>query len=484
MISISRILSLRGHKFSVLLLQTLVFFGASISVVLLNETNLEQTIFLLFVVLFSGTYFCFQLVKKIEDSNLVFLPYLWIIKFCITIFLLYFGWVKDLDPSSPYWGGDAARYYQDSWNLISNQWIPVVGSNYQGVIFYYAFVFFILGHNPIIPALINIFVTLIAFIYLIQTIYRILPRKKNDWLIVFILLIPEVLWFDVMTSRETLMGALIIFCIFPTLNYIYGNSSVSTIRFLITILLPMILILVVRTSVIIPVIICMLVYFLFLYGKTNRKISFLKILILFLVTFIIILGPILQEQTGGYAINYLDILNQLQSFDDNVAAGMEWSNKSIGLLLAPKSTFQSILFLPPRVLLYILAPLPNFSTDLTQLFYGSSTAWSWLMSALTSLIVILLFPYSLAGLTTAWKFRKIDKVTLAIHITFWIFIMSIAGGNIIIVERYRIMITMITFLTIWLGYTRADSKSIKRMSLIWFVGLFSGIIFYISYKYI
>jgi hypothetical protein len=191
-----------------------------------------------------------------------------------------------------------------------------------------------------------------------------------------------------------------------------------------------------------------------------------------------------QELTGGYTINYIEILNQLQSFDDNVAAGMEWSDNSIGLLLAPNSFLESIVFLPPRVLLYILAPLPNLSTDLIQLFYGSSTAWSWLMSATTSFVVMLFFPYSLAGLITAWKYRKIDQVTLAIHLTFWIFIMSIAGGNIIIVERYRIMITMITFLTIWLGYTRADSKLKNKMSIIWFTGLFFGIIFFMSYKYV
>jgi len=245
----------------------------------------------------------------------------------------------------------------------------------------------------------------------------------------------------------------------------------------------MLSILFVRTSVIIPVIVCSLVYFLFLSNYSNFKISILRIFIIILVFGFLILGPIIQENTGGYTINYFDVLNQLQSFDDNVASGMEWSQNSIGRLLAPSSFLQSILFLFPRVLLYILAPLPNFSTDLGQLFSGSSTAWSWLMSAITSFIVILLFPYSLAGFITAWKRRKIDKATLAIHITFWIFIISIAGGNIIIVERYRIMITMITFLSIWLGYTRADSKVKKRMSLIWFACLFFGIIFFISYKY-
>jgi hypothetical protein len=55
--------------------------------------------------------------------------------------------------------------------LLENQWsIEIISLNYIGIIYYYAAIFYVFGYNPIVSALINIFVTLIGVIYLVISI--------------------------------------------------------------------------------------------------------------------------------------------------------------------------------------------------------------------------------------------------------------------------------------------------------------------------
>jgi hypothetical protein len=62
--------------------------------------------------------------------------------------------------------------------------------------------------------------------------------------------------------------------------------------------------------------------------------------------------------------------------------------------------------------------------------------------------------------------------------------MAVAGGNIIIHERYRIMFTMLLFTCMWFGYTRCSRRKVKRWALTWFSLLAVGAVFYTGYKLI
>ncbi|MBC8555411.1 MAG: hypothetical protein H8D23_37835 [Candidatus Brocadiales bacterium] len=163
-----------------------------------------SSVMLLFFVSISGLVICRRMQISLNDPALRVLGYFWLIKLGMTFVLLYAGWIPQLDfVTSSAWGYDPQRYYLQAQQLIDNNWsASFISLNYVGILYYYAAIFFMFGQNPVVPALINIFVTLIATLYLIKVGYEIRSRRSSrDWTLAFALLLPEMLWYDVMTSR-------------------------------------------------------------------------------------------------------------------------------------------------------------------------------------------------------------------------------------------------------------------------------------------
>lgn len=451
--------------------------GLTISVELLNTL-------LLFVTLtFSGLWLCHHTKVNLGDPKLKILNTFWLLKVVITLFLLYIGWIPQLDPSSVSWGYDPQRFYIDAWDLVNNGWNPLAGSNYQGVIFYYGAIFYLLGHNPVIPALINAFVTLLCTLFLIRFIYSALPnRTAKDWTISGLLLVPEVLWYDVMTARETLMASLIIFAVLGVGRYLVGTKNVGLTKTIILSGTAFFAILFVRTSMAIPVVASVLVIMLFLRSKHNIG-SLKKVFLIVLTIAGMLAGPYLQNLAGGSKVDYLLALNRVQSFSGDVAP-LSWSKNSIGSLLIPKNSLQDLFYLPPRMVLYLAAPLPNIAVSLNGLINSSWVAWQHFMTLSTSLLMMLGFPFVLAGVQQAWRFRKRQPAPMILYITFWIIFMAVAGGNFIIHQRYRIMFSLLFFCCVWYGYTRSKKSQVIDWLFFWFVMLFILFSIFSIYKFL
>jgi small-conductance mechanosensitive channel len=191
---------------------------------------------------------------------------------------------------------------------------------------------------------------------------------------------------------------------------------------------------------------------------------------------------LVQILTGGYEIDYFKTIGSLQSFDENVAAQMQWSENSIGMLFAPNNAWQSLLYLPPRMVLYLAAPLPNIAVSVPDLLTGSWSAWQHLMTMPSSVLNLLALPYALAGFALAWRRRRELPAPLVLHLTFWMVFMTIAGGNIIIHERYRLMMTLLFFACAWFGYTSCTRNQVRKFSLPWLCLLVAGGLFFLIYK--
>lgn len=454
-----------------------LLLGVTVSVELLNT----QLIFITLTGM--GLWLCHRTRVDLGDPKLKILSTFWLLKVIITLFLLYVGWIPQLDPSSVSWGYDPQRFYIDAWDLIENGWNPLAGSNYQGIVFYYGAIFYLFGHNPVIPALINAFVTLLSTLFLIRCVYSFVPdRTAKDWTIAGLLLVPEVLWYDVMTSRETLMAAMIIFAILSVGRYLFGVKNISLANTLLLAGTALFGILAVRTSMAFPVIGSIGVMVMLLRSK--RKMGSLGKALLFVFAIAgMSAGPFIQNLAGGTDVNYLSSLENLQSTGNSFLDNQEWSENSIGLLLYPHNIWQTFLFLPPRMVLYLAAPLPNVAVSVTELIDGSWNAWQNLMTILTSVMMLLGLPFALAGAAQAWRLRHNQPAPLALHVTFWITFMAVAGGNIIIHERYRVMSTLLLFACMWFGYTRCSRREVKRWVLRWFILLAAGAVFYIGYKF-
>jgi hypothetical protein len=444
-----------------------------------------STVFLFGVVAIGGLALCRVTQAKLNDPSLKMLGYFWLIKLGITLFLLYAGWMPLLDPSSVSWGYDPQRYYIQAKELIDNHWSPdFLNLNYVGILYYYGAIFYVLGHNPVIPALINAFVTLMASLYLVKAGYEIKgQRGPRDWTLAFALLLPELLWYDVMTARETLVAALLLFAMLTAGRYLARTAPVTLSKVFVVSGLSVLAIAAVRTSMVLPVFASIVLMILLVKPQRGSRVVQRAILAVAAVVILIVL-PGVAGYLGGYEFDLGNAIQQASSATENIAlsADMEWSENSIGMLLMPEGWLQSILFLPPRMVLYLVAPLPNIWVSASDLLAGSWGAWQKLFTLLSSVINVLAIPYVLASFAQSIKKRKENAAPLVFHISYWVTFMAIAGGNLIIHERYRVMATLLFWGCAWLGARTCSKRLIIRTSLLWYGLLGLSALFYLGYK--
>jgi len=475
----------RGGGNGQIIFLSLLLCAGSVLILASIQVAAFTTVFLLGFVAVGGLALCRGTQAKLKDPNLKMLGYFWLIKLGVTLFLLYAGWMPQLDPSLVSWGYDPQRYYIQAKELPDNHWSPdFLNLNYVGILYYYGGIFYVLGHNPVIPALINAFVTLMASLYLVKVGYEIKgQRGPGDWKLAFALLLPELLWFDVMTARETLMAALLLYAVLTVGRYLARTASISLTNVAFNVGFSVLAIAAVRTSMILPVFASILVMILLVMPKHGSQILQRVILAgAAAVTFIVGLG--IAGYLGGYDFDLGNAIHLASSAKDNIAssADMEWSENSVGLLLMPEGLFQTIIFLPLRMVLYLVAPLPNIWVPVSDLFAGSWGAWQFLFTLLSSVINVLAIPYALASFAQSIKMRKESTAPLIFHISYWVTFMAIAGGNLIIHERYRVMATLLLWGCAWLGARTCSKHLVVRTSLLWYGLLTLGAVFYFGYK--
>ena len=88
----------------------------------------------------------------------------------------------------------------------------------------------------------------------------------------------------------------------------------------------------------------------------------------------------------------------------------------------------------------------------------------------------------LASLVQAVQWRKYNQGPLMVHIAYWVTFASVAGGNLILQERYRVMAVLLLYLCAWLGINGCSKRLLIQASAAWYGFLITGAIFYISYK--
>ncbi len=465
------------------LVSFLLFFGIVTIAISIDERHLS-TLLLFFMVTLGGVI----LVKSrsgLDARVSSQLAFFWCVKLLITFLLVVFAWSPELTQENSYgWGSDQQRFYKYSAELLAQNWDPSgIVQNYQGVIWFYAAVFAVFGRNPFSPALINSFLTLGALLFLIQHCIRVTPLSQSHHrYLPLVILVPEIIWYDVMPGREALVAAFIIISSLKmgALFSPHDRPRSRTVDALI-LLISVVMILAVRTVMIIPLIItgCIFLYLVSSY----RSSMFLRAGVALFLASALVFGYYAQTFLGGYGTNYFEILRALQSVDENIAAEAEWSANSIGLLLAPSGLWEAVAFLPLRMIVYIIAPLPNFPIDLYRLASGSWYSWQHLLVIPTSLLMLSAVPLVFVGTMHAWRQRAVNGGLFLIPLVFWINFAAIAGGNYIIQERYRAMVTGLFFVCAWIGLAFSKKKHLVSGYLIWGAVLATGMIGYFSLKF-
>jgi hypothetical protein len=470
------------------LLVLIILLGIFGSVILTTQKETALSTLLLFMsVAIVGLILCERLKAALNDPDLKVLGFFWLIKLAITFILLFTGWMPMLDPHSAGWGYDPQRYYYQAQELVENNWIFYGGLNYIGILYYYGALFFVFGHNPIIPALFNSFITLLATLYIIKFAYEVTGKREScDWKIAWGLLLPEILWFDVITSRETLVAALIIFVSLTIGRLFIQSRKIPHIKEVTIIVLSLSIIAAVRTSMLLPIIGSIFIFLLLKKIKLQNRIYQVIIFAILLIG-IVFTNDTLVNYIGGDTFDIAKLIDKAMFSTKNIATTadeVEYSKNSISQILLPEGVLQSIVFLPPRMILYILAPLPNISFSFIEMINGSWQAWQKLLTVLSSLINIIAMPYVLAATIQSIRNRKKNIAFLTMTIPFWTVFVAISGGNLIIHERYRVMATLLLWGCAWLGSKISSPQLIKSSKLLWYGTLLLGVLFYIFYKFI
>lgn len=390
-----------------------------------SENGILPTIFFLFIIY--GI-----IIRNILRNNLKSLFIFIALKVVFSIIVLYIGWVPNLEYGSNAWGYDPQRYYLYATDLANSNFDQSVlpGLNYKGIVYYYAIFFKIFGCNPIVPILINTLTTYIAMVYVIKIIRCILPKFHHTKYMGFFLLLPEIFWYDIISSRETICMTLVLISSYYLLSQTYKNKKMEH-NSLLILFISLILLGAIRTSLLfIPM--CLIIYILI-------KKKSLKLLLVSGVLMVAIIGTSLIGNKMGSATTLSDGFKRI--FDTNQLKNIgevKWNTNSIGLRLIGNSIWQKIILLPIRMFVYIIAPLPNIGVSFSAMKSGDWGEWQHLLTVVSSCGYIAAFPYFIASLLDSVMHKKIGNIRYC-WVPFLISASVVAGGNAIIHERYRIV---------------------------------------------
>jgi hypothetical protein len=453
-----------------------------------HRVSVVGSIVLLIIAVVFGAWQCRRLTHEFGLSFSKKLECAWLIKILLSLAFVSLGWLHEIDRvdtiAKLHFSYDPIRYFFDAIAFLDNNWRHTTGSNSTGILYYYGLIFFVFGNSPFTAALFNNLVTLLVVLFVIRCLSEFRKTEINgSFLLILLVAIPDSIWFDSITSREGICTSLILLVIFAVRSLIYSKLDPSEIIKTTAIaLFGLSLLLLIRSTTILPILV--LIFLTIFFLKLPYKISnFKKICVVLLLIGALFIRPLVVTQTASFTSGWLATLETLTSFDKNIAANSsQWNEKSIGRMLAPNNGYEAVIFSLPRMFVYLVAPLPNIPVTMQSVSENRYSLWQNLCALLTAASLVIIFPLSIAGLVQSIIRRKHESSDLFIHLGFWLVWLSIAGGNIIIQERYRLMMTPLLIITAWLGWVSCSTNLIKRCVYGWFLTLSLGVVFFYLYK--
>lgn len=437
------------------------------------EENVYRAIaFAVFVGLL-GTYTLVALRPQFTNQEIICVTFAWQIKLIITIIILVVGWLPELNNvNSLEWGYDPQRYYFQSQQLAENNWVPdFLSLNYVGILYYYGAIYYLFGHNPFSPLMMNCLLSLFTFLILYVEIRNILGKAKWGGLVAIGFLFPEIIWYDILTSRESpLMSVLTIGVVLINRVVILRRTSAINV---LGALMCALFVAMVRTSMLAPILICFVLSIALYYRHRVSKVRLIGYLVLFALigSLVVTIGFKMSFVLGGYDWSVSSLAAEATTGSNLLKdEGMTWSENSIGSRLIPSNTLESVLFVFPRVFFYLVTPLQSYTLDLAGLVSGSWFAWQSILTVMSSIIYVAFLPLNLALLFKVIT-DKMTEISIKYYVlSYWAFMFVIGGGNLIIHERYRVMATGLFIINVVLAISNLQRSAI--VAYYFYYGLF------------
>lgn len=361
----------------------------------------------------------------------------------ITLLVLFGGWVPHLDQNDPQYGYDPQRFHFEAWELARSGFDPttiqLLSLNYGGVLYYYGAAFSMFGWSPVVPALLNCITTLIALGVALWGLPRLLGRPLGfGWALGGVLLVPDLLWFDVVASRESLLSALVVVVIVLVCLQLRGLVSRAS---LLIAALGCVGIAALRPPVLIPVVLIIVLAALVLRRRDSRSTLSGKGVALLVAggaAGIVAAATLLSTLLGGYDVNLLRDVSAIATATSESSLDFDWASSSIARRLIPSSSWQVVPFALARLVLYFVAPWPSPAITLAGLSDGRWSDWQSVFLAISSPLYWIAAPLIAAAGVRAWRDKR-DRTELTLHLATLAMLLTIAGGNVIVQERYRVM---------------------------------------------
>lgn len=391
--------------------------------------------------------------KKMMPKEQLFVCSVYVVRLLVSIVFYQVGWKQTLLSGNALFGYDPARYYYQALLLIENGFTMAKGTiNYAGIIYWYGILFKFFGENPIVPIIVNNLFSLISAItvYCIASdaIKTLENRKMARRLITGFCCIPELIWYDCMSSRETICMTLICIIAFVFNKMFLLEAKWKTSKILV-LTISSALLGFIRTPFLI--IIVLMFFAIIVFDKPNhnffRKMGIVCILG---VCFVFVVSNMQAIGSSGFDLSA--VLSGTSSGRALAEEGYTWSTNSIGKLLVADTPLKLLVLAPIRMMVYIITPLPNVTIDFNGLVAGTFSAWQGLWVLLSSLYYAINLPsiFCVIFYIILTKKNGMPKIKLLIFEA-GIVLFTVACGTQLIHERYRVAAIPWMFLAIVLG---------------------------------
>ena len=442
-----------------------VCIGLSGFVILEESVAALGTVTALVLVCGIGYWAIGRAARRMSEPQLLIIRWIQLLKLAIVLPLVYFHWAPLLTPK-PWqaWGYDPQRYFVQAqqWAQAGLAWQARPIGAYVGTVYYYAALANVFGPSPLIPALANTLTTLLATVAIIGIARGLVkPPARRLWLLGLIILLPDILWYDCLSSRESLCLFLITVGItaFMSANKHLLSLKISAGR-LFSLCIALVGLALTRATMAVVLVIVFVIQMAMTRQKTYGLASRLIVILLVISALI---GSAVVTLNAGSTISVTN-LTEANLIGQAANSDSQYVDDSITRHLVTDNPVINALVAPIRSLFYIVNG-PNAAIEHPSVLWDPRTAYvQAIASALTGTLNMLALPLFALGL---WgSFRGSERNA------FWgfavptvILFLALGFGNQFIQERYRTQVMPFYWAVAWMGLHQ--SRSIRYKAATW-----------------
>ena len=414
-------------------------------------TNLSPTMLWIehVAVLFISITMIFTQLKQYPKKYVIRFINVFLFSYILSLLILHFNWIPylEIDVFDEI-AFDPQRYYEAA-SMYVNKDFESEQLNYVGVVYFYVIIFRIFGLDPLVP----LFVNELFSLYALLLITKIFTCEDKDNIKYFLLLslIPEVVYFNVLSSREVLSMSLatIICC------KLYHLQSKNNLFDIVIVFASFFLLAIIRTPFAMA---SALGFFSFiLFSKKRSKST------LFWGLLVIIVGGYaginFSESLGSTNdAEYLEQAIERKTGGDNEAVEeFGYSSNSFTKKLIPHNLVEFVIFGFIRSFLYLIPSPVSIRNPLLTLrnLIGFST---FSYTELTTIAMFIFVVFLFLKREFLIPYYKSHKLFVIYYLVFF-FVVGMFN-TIIVQQRYRIVSDLLFFALCidFVSYT----KKIKR----------------------